>query len=78
MTVQDLKDDIPTIEEDFEALVTENERSRGKAELVDLWHHQIEEFETLKMEHAFMSPKLFIYQQNAHRVWLDQWENYKP
>jgi hypothetical protein len=36
MTVQDLKDDIPTIEEDFEALVTENERSRGKAELVDL------------------------------------------
>jgi hypothetical protein len=58
-------------------LVIKNERLRGKAKLTDLWHHQIEEFETLKMEHAFMSVKLLIYQQKARQVWLDQWEHYK-
>jgi hypothetical protein len=42
-------------------LVTENERLNAKVELVDLWHHWIEEFETPKMEHAFMNEKLLIY-----------------
>jgi len=42
-------------------LVTENEKLKGKVELIDLWHHQIEEFETFKMEHVFISVKLFIY-----------------
>jgi hypothetical protein len=32
----------------FETLVTKNERLGGKAKLIDLWHHQIEEFETLR------------------------------
>ncbi|CAK9872560.1 unnamed protein product [Sphagnum jensenii] len=71
-TVQDLRDDILIVEEDFQILVTENERLRGKAELADLWHHRIEAFKTLKMEHAFMKTKLFIYQQNACRVRVDQ------
>ncbi len=57
--------------------MTENERLRGKAELADLWHHRIEEFKTLKMEHAFMNTKLFIYQQKACWVRVDQWD-YKP
>ncbi len=69
--VQDLKDDIPTIEKDFETLVTKNERLKGKAELTDLWHHRIEEFETFKMEHAFMNVELLIYQQKACWVQLD-------
>jgi hypothetical protein len=30
------------------------------------------------MEHTFMSVELFIYQQKARRIWLDQWEHYKP
>jgi hypothetical protein len=68
-TIQDLKDDISII--DFQALVTKNERLKGKAKLIDLWHHQIEEFETFMMEHAFMSTKLLIYQQKACQVRLD-------
>jgi hypothetical protein len=55
-------DDILIVEEDFQLLVTENERLRGKAELAHSWHHRIEEFKTLRMEHAFMNTKLFIYQ----------------
>ncbi len=52
-------------------MVTKNERLSDKAELTDLWHYWIEEFETLKMEHAFMSVKLFIYQQKACQIQLD-------
>ncbi len=52
---QDLKNEILIVEENFQALDTENGRLNAKAELVDLWHHWIEEFETSKMEHAFMS-----------------------
>ncbi len=47
--------------------MTKNERLRG-----------IEAFKTLKMEHAFMNTKLFIYQQKACGVRVDQWEHYKP
>ncbi len=52
-------------------MVTENERLNDKAELTDLWHYRIEEFETLKMEHAFMSIELFIYQQKVCQIQLD-------
>ncbi len=31
--------------------------------LINLYHHQMEEFDNLKMEYAFMKTKLLIYQQ---------------
>jgi hypothetical protein len=34
-------------------------------ELADLYHHQMEEFDNLKMEHAFMKTKLLIYQKRS-------------
>jgi hypothetical protein len=37
-------------------------RSLGcKIEVVDFYHHQMEEFDILKMEHAFIDAKLLIY-----------------
>jgi len=34
---------------------------RLKAKRADLYHYQMEKFDNLKMEHAFMKVKLLIY-----------------
>jgi hypothetical protein len=34
---------------------------KQRAELVDLYHYQMGEFDNLKMEHAFMKAELLIY-----------------
>jgi hypothetical protein len=36
-------------------------------ELANLYHHQMEEFNNLKMEYAFMNAKLQIYQKRSKR-----------
>jgi hypothetical protein len=35
---------------------------KQKVELIDLYHHQMKEFDNLKMGYAFMKAKLLIYQ----------------
>jgi hypothetical protein len=40
---------------------------RQRAELVDLYHHRIEEFDNLKMEYVFMKARLMIYQNMNKR-----------
>jgi hypothetical protein len=37
----------------------------------------MEEFDNLKMEHAFMGTKLLIYQKRSKRNQVKQWELYK-
>jgi hypothetical protein len=32
-----------------------------KVEVADFYHHQMEKFDILKMEHAFMDAKLLFY-----------------
>jgi hypothetical protein len=34
----------------------------------------MEEFENLKMEHAFMKAELLIYQKRSKRSQVEQWE----
>jgi hypothetical protein len=34
---------------------------KQKVELMDLYHHQMEKFDNMKMEYAFMKAKLLIY-----------------
>jgi hypothetical protein len=44
---------------------------RQKVELVDLYHHRMEKFNNLKMEHAFMKVELLIYltkQKKSSRI----------
>jgi signal recognition particle subunit SEC65 len=38
---------------------------------------QMEEFDNLKMEHAFMKVKLLIYNKKNKRNPTEQWESYK-
>ncbi len=48
-----------------------------RVELEDLYHHQTEEFDNLKMEYAFMNGKFLIYQKKSKRSQAEQWESYK-
>jgi hypothetical protein len=38
---------------------------KQKVELIDLYHHQMEEFDNLKMEYAFMKAKLLFTSRRA-------------
>jgi hypothetical protein len=40
---------------------------RQRAKLTNPYHHQMEEFNNLKMEHAFMRAKLLIFQKKRKR-----------
>jgi hypothetical protein len=41
---------------------------RQKVELVDLYHHRMEKFNNLKMEHAFMKVELLIYYNKTKEI----------
>jgi hypothetical protein len=55
------------IQDELDALPEEMRALKQKAEFVDLYHYQMEEFDNLKMEHAFMKAKLLIYQKRSKR-----------
>jgi hypothetical protein len=40
---------------------------KQRAKLVDLYHYQMEEFNNLKIKHAFMKAELLIYQKRSKR-----------
>jgi len=40
--------------EELEAIEKEMRSLRHKAEVANFYHHQVEEFDTFKMEHVFM------------------------
>lgn len=70
MLLQDLEEvqkNWSTIKEELDSLEKEMKALRQRAELVDLYHHQIEEFDNLKMEYVFMKAKLMIYQNMNKR-----------
>jgi hypothetical protein len=50
---------------------------KQKVKLANLYHYRMEEFDNLKMEHAFMKAKLLIYQKRSKRSQAEQWELYK-
>jgi hypothetical protein len=43
------------------ALVEEMKALRQRVKLTNLYHYQMEEFDNLKMEHAFMTTEFLIY-----------------
>jgi hypothetical protein len=47
---------------------------KQKVKLANLYHYRMEEFDNLKMEHAFMKAKLLIYHKRSQ---AKQWELYK-
>jgi hypothetical protein len=51
----------------LDALAKEMRALKYRAELVDLHHYHMEEFDNLKMEHAFMKAELLIYQKRSKR-----------
>jgi hypothetical protein len=55
-------------------LVEEMKVLRHRVKLTNLYHYQMEEFNNLKMEHAFMKTELLIYQKRSQ---VEQWELYK-
>ncbi len=65
------------IQEMLDTLAEEMRAWRQRAERADLYHYQMEEFNNLKMEHAFMEAKLLIYQKRSKRNQVEQWELYK-
>lgn len=50
---------------------------KQKVELVDLYHHQMEEFDNLKMEYAFMKVTLLIYWYKSIKNQAEQWALHK-
>ncbi len=50
---------------------------KQKAELIDLHHYWMEEFDNLKMEHAFMKTELLIYNKRSKRSQVEEWDLYK-
>ncbi len=53
------------VEEELDMLAKEMKVLRQRVKLADLYHYQIEEFNNLKMEHAFMKVELLIYQKRS-------------
>jgi hypothetical protein len=49
------------IQEELDALAKEMKALRQSVELANLYHYHMEEFDNLKMEHAFMETKFLIY-----------------
>jgi hypothetical protein len=50
------------VHEELDMLVKEMRALRERAKLAYFYHYQMEEFDNLKMEHAFMKAELLIYQ----------------
>jgi hypothetical protein len=50
---------------------------RQSVELIDLYHHRMEEFNNLKMEYAFMKVEFLIYRKRSKKSQVEQWELYK-
>ncbi len=55
------------IQDEFNALAKEMRAIKQRAELANLYHYHMEEFDNLKMEHAFMKVELLIYQKRSKR-----------
>ncbi len=55
------------IQDELDALAKEMRALKQRVELADLYHYQMEEFDNLKMEHAFMKAELLIYQKRSKR-----------
>jgi hypothetical protein len=60
-----------------EELAKEMKVFKQKVELIDLHHYRMEEFDNLKMEHAFMKAELLIYKKRSKRIQVEKWELYK-
>jgi hypothetical protein len=58
-------------------LAKEMKALRQRVNLINFYHYQMEEFNNLKMEHAFMKVELLIYQKRRKRSQAEQWELYK-
>jgi hypothetical protein len=65
------------IQEELDLLTKEMRALKQRVKLIDLYHHWMEEFNNLKMEHAFMKVELLIYHKRSKRNLADQWEFYK-
>ncbi len=55
------------IKEELDFLKKEMRPLKQRAELIDLYHHRMEEFNNLKMEYVFMKAKSMIYQNMNKR-----------
>jgi hypothetical protein len=49
------------IQEELKVLEKEVKMLRQRVELINLYHNQMEEFNNLSMEYAFIKAKLLIY-----------------
>ncbi len=57
--------------EELDSLDKEMKGLRQRARLLDLYHHQMEEFDNLTMEYAFMKAKLLFYHIEVRKVKLN-------
>jgi hypothetical protein len=55
------------IQEELDSLVKTMRALRQRAKLTYLYHHQMEKFDNLKMEHSFMKAELLIYHKRRKR-----------
>jgi hypothetical protein len=65
--LEEVRKNQSTIKKELDSLEKEMRALRQRAELVDLYHHWMEEFDNLKMEYVFMKAKLMIYQNMNKR-----------
>jgi hypothetical protein len=55
------------IQEELDSLTKEMKVLKHRVEHINLYHHWMEEFDNLKMEHGFMKAKLLIYYKRSKR-----------
>ncbi len=75
--MEKVKKNPSVIQEELGALVEEMRMLRQKVKLANLYHYQMEELDKLKMEFAFMTAKILIYQKRSKRSQAKQWKFYK-
>ncbi len=75
--MEEVQKNLNVVQKELDILVEEMKALRQRAKLANLYHYRVEEFNNLKMEHAFMKAELLIYQKRNKRSQAKQWELYK-
>jgi hypothetical protein len=75
--LEEVQKNLNVVQKELDILVEEMKALRQKVKLANLYRYRVEEFNNLKMEHAFMKAELLIYQKRNKRSQAEQWELYK-
>jgi hypothetical protein len=70
--LEEVWQNLGVIKEELDSLYKEMKALRQRVRLANLYHHQMEEFDNLKMEYAFMKAELLIYKKESKRILTKQ------